>query len=81
MANKNQLYYAAHSSQVVVMNYQGSESFTENVAYNTVSHKLRMPSPANMNYSDNIAYSTTRECKEDSSKQTVVYEELNWQWK
>ena len=51
----------------------------QNVAYNTVNHRLRMLSQAKLNYTDSasVTYATIKQPEEDSDEHTALYEELN----
>ena len=59
--------YAAHTSQTKAEIYQENPTCSENVANNTVTSTLRMPSHNKVTCSENIAYATTKTVKERST--------------
>ena len=69
---------AIHSSQAMSTNVQESVACSQNVAYDTVSSTLKMPSQDKVTC---IAYATVKETKEDSKgkmipMQTALYDEV-----
>ena len=74
-------FFTACSSQAVALAAEDNLTYSENVSYDTARNTLRMSSQAKVNCTENIAYSTVKEPKDDSVKiipasRNVTYDEV-----
>ena len=65
-------FLIARSSQAVALAAEDNLTYSENVAYDTASNTLRMSSQAKVTCTENSAYSTVKEHKDDAMKITPV---------
>ena len=70
-------FFAVYLSQDASIPCEDNTVCARNMAYDVVSNALRMSKQANMTFSENIAYGTTRQTREDVMRShTVVYDEV-----
>ena len=72
---------AGQSSPTESTHAEDNLNYSENVAYDTASNTLRMSSQAKVTCTENIAYSTVKEPKNDSvkievSRHVPIYDEV-----